>query len=81
MSARAILSTIPYKIKENEEKAAFMDYTARCLRIITENTAKFGGGSYMKAEFSDIVKPQNIDHRNAEQIISDTVENIGIELR
>jgi hypothetical protein len=55
--------------KEQEERAIIM-YVGECLRIITENTAKMGGGSYMTAKLNDILNPKPIETRTSEEIIN-----------
>ena len=54
--------------KEQEEKAVKI-YYAECLRVISENTAKFGGGSYIQAKLQDILNPKPVDNRTADDII------------
>ena len=54
--------------KEQEEKAVKI-YYAECLRIITENTAKIGGGSYIQAKLQDIIDPKPVENRTADEII------------
>ena len=54
--------------KEQEEKAVKI-YYAECLRIMTENTAKIGGGSYIEAKLQDILDPKPADNRTADDII------------
>ena len=54
--------------KEQEEKAVKI-YYAECLRTISENTAKFGGGSYIQAKLQDILNPKPTDNRTADDII------------
>ena len=54
--------------KEQEEKAV-RNYYAECLRIMTENTAKIGGGSYIQIKLDDILNPKPADNRTAEDII------------
>ena len=54
--------------KEQEEKAVKF-YYAECLRIMTENTAKMGGGSYIQAKLQDILDPKPVDNRTADDII------------
>ena len=54
--------------KEQEEKAARI-YYAECLRIMTENTAKICGGSYIEAKLQDILDPKPADNRTADEII------------
>ena len=54
--------------KEQEEKAVKI-YYAECLRIMTENTAKIGGGSYIEAKLQDILDQKPVDNRTADEII------------
>ena len=54
--------------KEQEEKAVKI-YYAECLRIMTENTAKMGGGSYIQAKLQDILDPKPVENRTADEII------------
>ena len=54
--------------KEHEEKAVKI-YYAECLRAISENTAKLGGGSYIQAKLQDILDPKPVDNRTADDII------------
>lgn len=54
--------------KEQEEKAVKI-YYAECLRVISENTAKFVGGSYIQAKLQDILNPKPADNRTSDDII------------
>ena len=65
--------------KEQEEKAVKI-YFAECLRIITENTAKMGGGSYIPVKLSDIINPKPADNRTGEEIAADVINRAGIEV-
>ena len=65
--------------KEQVDKAEKI-YFAECLRIITENTAKMVGGSYMKAKFADIINPKPVDNRTGEEIAADIIKRAGIEV-
>lgn len=38
------------------------------LRILTGNTSKMGGGSYMQKRFADVVLPQKVETRTGEEI-------------
>ena len=55
-------------------------YLTDCLRIIGENTAKIGGGSYITAKFSDIINQEPIDNRSGEEIAADIINRAGIEV-
>ena len=65
--------------KEQEDKAAKF-YYAECLRVITENTAKMSGGSYISAKLFDIINPKPVDNRNGEEIAADIIKRAGIEV-
>ena len=54
--------------KEQQEKAVLI-YFAESLRIMTENTAKIGCGSYIEAKLQDILDPKPVDNRTADDII------------
>lgn len=43
------------KIKDDEHEYAYKVYMTDTSRLITENTAKFNGGSYTKIRWMDIV--------------------------
>ena len=60
MGAKAIIATLPYKIKEDAEQAIWRDYMAKCARLCTENLAMLSHGPYMVVEYGDIIhkKPQ-----------------------
>ena len=55
-------------------------YVAGCLRIISENTAKMGGGSYITAKLSDIINPKPVEKRTGEEIAADIIKRAGIEV-
>lgn len=46
-------------------------YITDALRLITENTAKFAGGSYIQVRYADIIKPKPVETRTAKEIIAD----------
>lgn len=68
--------------KQEQEEKATKIYYAECLRIISENTAKTGGGSYVQAKLVDILDPKPVDNRSANEIISgikDKIEKMNDE--
>ena len=44
-------------------------YVTDTLRLITENTAKQVGGSYIKERFADILDPPKEETRTAQEVI------------
>lgn len=77
MNGKAIISTLPYVLKADIEKEMYNQYTARCLRIITENTAMLSQGHYVTVELDEILNPKpEIEH-----IEGETSEKIKAKLR
>lgn len=64
-----------YEVYQRE--LAYRIYVTDALRIISENTARFGGGGYVKARFADIVNPKPEDPRTHDEV----VEHIRGKLR
>lgn len=44
-------------------------YVTDALRLIGEHTAKYAGGSYLRARLADIINPPKEDTRTAGEII------------
>ena len=65
--------------KEQEDKAVKI-YYAECLRIITENTAKIGGGAYITVKLADILNPKQVENITGEEIAADIIKRAGIEV-
>lgn len=53
---------------------------ADSLRIITENTAKYAGGSYIRERWIDIVTPKKQDNRTGEEIVADVIKKAGLKV-
>ena len=68
------------RFNQHRRDLAYRFYVSECLRIIGENTAKVGGGSYMTAKFEDIISPKPADNRTGEEIAADIINMAGIEV-
>lgn len=68
------------RYQSHQRDLAYRFYISEALRIISENTARFGGGSYMTSKFSDIVTPKNRDKRTGEEIVADIVNRAGLKV-
>lgn len=68
------------RYQSQQRDLAYRIYVADCLRIISENTAKMGGGSYITAKLSDIINPKPADNRTGEEIAADIIKRAGIEV-
>ena len=65
---------------EKQGELAYRIYVSDCLRITTKNTAKFAGGSFMEADFRDVLKPKQKDNRTAEELVADIIQRAGIKV-
>ena len=68
------------RYQSQQRDLAYRIYVADCLRIISENTAKVGGGSYITAKFADIINPKPVEKRTGEEIAADIILRAGIEV-
>ena len=68
------------RYQSQQRDLAYRIYVTDCLRIISENTAKFGGGSYITAKFVDIINPKPVEKRTGEEIAADIIKRAGIEV-
>ena len=66
--------------QSQQRDLAYRIYVTDCLRIISENTAKMGGGSYITAKFEDIINLKPVDNRTGEEIAADIIKQAGIEV-
>lgn len=56
--------------KREQEELAYKIYVTDTLKLIAENTAKFGQGSYIKARYYDIIHPKPVDNRTEKEIVN-----------
>lgn len=68
------------RYQSQQRDLVYRIYLTDCLRIIGENTAKIGGGSYITAKFSDIINQEPVDNRSGEEIAADIINRAGIEV-
>lgn len=64
-------------IKRQDEGLALRLYVTDCLQAISENVAKRISGKYVKIRYADAIKPQKVETRTAEQIISEMQEKMN----
>ena len=65
-----------YKMYQRE--VAYRIYVTDCLRMMTENTARFAKGSYMQKRYADYLKSPVPDRRTGEQIAADVIKKAGL---
>ena len=64
------------RYEREQRELAYRIYISDALCKISENTAKFGGGGYMKVRFADIIMPRPEDDRTSDEIISHIREKL-----
>ena len=69
MGVKALLSALPVLLKKQDQEKAYRAYVTDALKIITENTSKYAGGSYMKARYFDVESPKPPETRTPDEII------------
>lgn len=68
------------RYQSQQRDLAYRIYVSDCLRIISENTAKMFGGSYITAKLADIINPKPVEKRTGEEIAADIIKRAGIEV-
>ena len=69
LSPKAIIATLPEKAKQEYENDVYKIYITECARLTTENTAKRVNGGYMKACFTDVLKPKKENKKTTKLIV------------
>ena len=67
---------MPYKIKADHENEVWRKYTARCVRMIGENTAGMVNGKFISVEYEDIINPKPEEKRSSDEIIESIKDKI-----
>lgn len=58
-------------LHENKQSEAYKVYMSEAVKNINEILANNFNGSYMKISYMDMMKPQKVEERTAEEIIDD----------
>lgn len=69
MRVKALLSALPVFLKKQGQEKAYRVYVTDALKTITENTAKYASGSYMKVRYFDAESPKPPETRTSDEII------------
>lgn len=74
------MAALPSLLKERSEVEVYRVYTTECLRIMTENIAKYTRGTALTAKYMDIINPKPKDTRSGEQIAADVIKKCGLKV-
>lgn len=77
----AVFTNEQEEIKRQEDEKKYRYYLTDCLKLITENTAKYVGGSYISNRYKDIVDPQPIIEKTGDEIAAEIIMKAGLQLK
>lgn len=77
MGTKALLSALPVLLKKQRREKAYRVYVTDALKIITENTAKYASGNYMKVRYLDFEDPKPPETRTSGEIIQNMKDKIA----
>ena len=66
------------RYKTYQREVAYRIYVTDCLRMMTENTARFAKGTYVKKRYADFFRESPADNRTGEQIAADVIKKAGL---
>ena len=70
LTVKAYIAALPAVIKQKAKDDAYRVYVTEALRILGENTAKYGSGSYLKAHYTEIIEEKPKETRTSDEIVS-----------
>lgn len=62
------------RLKSKRREEAYQNYVTECLRMISENTAKFAGGKYMSVKFSSLFSDEKKRETRSEEEIKNHIK-------
>lgn len=69
------------RLEEDIRREVYEVYVTDALRHITENTARFGGGQFMKSRYYDSIHPQPVSDKSGEEIAADIIRRAGLKMK
>lgn len=69
------------RLNERARDEAYRIYVTDALKITAENTARYAGGSYMRARYADAISPEKRDERSCEEITADVIARCGLVVK
>lgn len=68
------------EFQQRQKVLAYQRYVADGIKVISENTAKFVGGSYLTKYFVDLINHQE-DERTGDEIAEEIIRKAGLTLK
>ena len=69
LTVKAYIAALPAVIRQKAKDDAYRAYVTEALRLIGENTAKYAGGSYIKAHYTEIIEEKPKETRTSDEIV------------
>ena len=79
-SIKAFVRYAVSKAKQKAEDIVYRTYVTEALRIVTENTGKYAGGTYITKRFSDVIS-QDTEEVNGVEVAADVISRAGLVIR
>lgn len=76
----ALITMLFAKLQKDSEWEILGNYIANGLKMLTENTAKIVGGSYLAISYTDIIHPKPKDERTGDEIVADVIRGAGLKI-
>ena len=68
------------QLQKDGEREMLGHYIANGIKMLTENTAKIVGGSYLSVSYNDIINPKPNDDRTGNEIAADVIRGAGLKI-
>ena len=66
------------RYNQHQREHAYRIYVSDCLRIMTENTAKYAGGTHLTKRYADVIQRKPLDNRSGAEIAADIIQKAGL---
>lgn len=66
------------RYRKHRRDLTYRIYVTDCLRMMTENTAKYSNGTYITGRFADCLKRTKADNRTGDEIAADIIKKAGL---
>ena len=80
LRAGALFPMLLAQLQKDGEREMLWHYIANGIKMLTENTAKIVGGSYLAVSYTDIVHPKPKDERTGDEIVADVIRDAGLKI-
>lgn len=80
LRAGALFPMLLAQLKKDGEREMLGQYIAMGIKMMTENTARVVGGSYLAVSYTDIIHQKPQDDRTGEEIVADVISGAGLKI-